>query len=385
MRFVERGPTNIPSDYDEARVAQLHPLKDAIDGLGLPPIRVRKLHGIVNALEMQIEDGGDSPEVNALLLRALRAGVVHQVDRRRGRAVLRAIGDLERVEAEHWKQDRTEISQPADRSPEKQLADLVRDGYGLERRDQTAAACDRWLEAWGIVKELAAPSMRTTDSFNRAYRGLTESIYNWTSDLEMYLQNAGVDDPIYHEHRLRFVRELLALFPDEDDDRYLQFKRAEGEALWALGREEEAEQLCAALVDRLPDEAWAYVAWADKYWLMDPPDPPQYGRAEEIMRRALKRPNLRDRVDLLERLIDLYDTWGKPEQLASVQSQVDELRQSADSGVKAFLSGMASKLSGSQKLAPAKKPGRNEPCWCGSGKKYKHCHKQSDDKSTVNR
>ena len=21
-----------------------------------------------------------------------------------------------------------------------------------------------------------------------------------------------------------------------------------------------------------------------------------------------------------------------------------------------------------------KKPGRNEPCWCGSGKKYKKCH-----------
>ena len=24
--------------------------------------------------------------------------------------------------------------------------------------------------------------------------------------------------------------------------------------------------------------------------------------------------------------------------------------------------------------------GRNDPCWCGSGKKYKHCHMQSDQK-----
>lgn len=23
-------------------------------------------------------------------------------------------------------------------------------------------------------------------------------------------------------------------------------------------------------------------------------------------------------------------------------------------------------------------PGRNEPCWCGSGKKYKHCHYEKD-------
>ncbi len=25
-----------------------------------------------------------------------------------------------------------------------------------------------------------------------------------------------------------------------------------------------------------------------------------------------------------------------------------------------------------------RKPGRNEPCWCGSGKKYKKCHLASD-------
>ncbi|MDL1897002.1 hypothetical protein FBQ82_12055 [Anaerolineae bacterium CFX7] len=27
-----------------------------------------------------------------------------------------------------------------------------------------------------------------------------------------------------------------------------------------------------------------------------------------------------------------------------------------------------------------KTPGRNEPCWCGSGKKYKHCHQHADEK-----
>ncbi|MBI2299755.1 MAG: SEC-C domain-containing protein [Armatimonadetes bacterium] len=24
------------------------------------------------------------------------------------------------------------------------------------------------------------------------------------------------------------------------------------------------------------------------------------------------------------------------------------------------------------------RPGRNDPCWCGSGKRYKHCHLKSD-------
>jgi len=29
-------------------------------------------------------------------------------------------------------------------------------------------------------------------------------------------------------------------------------------------------------------------------------------------------------------------------------------------------------------LPPRKKPGRNDPCWCGSGKKYKQCHMRED-------
>ncbi len=31
-------------------------------------------------------------------------------------------------------------------------------------------------------------------------------------------------------------------------------------------------------------------------------------------------------------------------------------------------------------LPPAVTPGRNEPCWCGSGKKYKKCHLEADEK-----
>jgi predicted Zn-dependent protease len=39
----------------------------------------------------------------------------------------------------------------------------------------------------------------------------------------------------------------------------------------------------------------------------------QYDRAEAILQQALKRPNLKDRIDLWDRLADLYDEWGKPE------------------------------------------------------------------------
>jgi hypothetical protein len=30
-------------------------------------------------------------------------------------------------------------------------------------------------------------------------------------------------------------------------------------------------------------------------------------------------------------------------------------------------------------MAPPRRSGRNEPCWCGSGRKYKHCHLHTDE------
>ena len=51
---------------------------------------------------MQIEAGGDSPEVNHLLLDALRAAVTHQVGEGAAEPVLRAIETFRQIEAERW-------------------------------------------------------------------------------------------------------------------------------------------------------------------------------------------------------------------------------------------------------------------------------------------
>ncbi len=85
------SPTNIPGHYDETRVAQLQPIRDAIDALGLPVLRKRKLFGILNALTMQIEDGGDSPTVNRHL----------QVGKKKAKPVLARIRDFERSESRY--------------------------------------------------------------------------------------------------------------------------------------------------------------------------------------------------------------------------------------------------------------------------------------------
>lgn len=84
---------------DYPRLETINPVEEAIKSLNLPRLRFRKLNGILNALTMQIEDGGDFPEVNELLIKALRAAVIAQVGEKTAAAVLNALARFEQSEA----------------------------------------------------------------------------------------------------------------------------------------------------------------------------------------------------------------------------------------------------------------------------------------------
>ena len=161
-------PSNQPTRYDKARLAQLEPVRAEIEKLKLPLIRFRKLNGICGALEVQIEDGGDDPEVNKLLLDALRAAIVHQVGERKAQAALRAIAAFEQLEAKRWAQVKAGTLPAIELDADEKLDDLMQEGYILiYDQHQTATGCDRWLEAWELVKQLATPDMRSTKAFDR--------------------------------------------------------------------------------------------------------------------------------------------------------------------------------------------------------------------------
>jgi hypothetical protein len=110
-----------PVRYDRTRVARLKPLRDAVSGLRLPPLRARKLGGLFNTLEMRIEDGGDSPVVNGLLLDALPAGIRRQVDERTAQRALRAIDAFAHGEARRWAQVRAGTLPPIELTLEERL------------------------------------------------------------------------------------------------------------------------------------------------------------------------------------------------------------------------------------------------------------------------
>jgi tetratricopeptide (TPR) repeat protein len=355
--------------YDEVRVDRLKPVRAALAALGLPILRARKLGGIISALEVQIEDGGDHPEVNRLLMEALRVGAVHQVGKRKARPLIKAVDAFERAETARWEQLRAGTLPAGGLSTEAQINQTMMQGYDLLERRDLQGTMDVWLKTWELVKTLATPEMRTVEMFDDAYPRLVQMVFNWTSDLEMELGNAGLDNSLYHEHRVRFVDELLAHFPDEDDARRLQMLRAKGEALFHLGRQEEGDAVYRDLVDRFPDEAWAYIGWSDMY-AFGFGVAKDYERAEEILLRALARPELEYRNDVLDRMAMIYGESGQSEAYARTVAQLPDAQRRA----------LARQFPDTARASapPDKKPRRNAPCWCGSGKKYKDCHWRED-------
>jgi tetratricopeptide (TPR) repeat protein len=361
-------PTNEPSRYDRRRVAAFAPVEAALQELRLPALRARKPGVICNAIEVQIEDGGDSPEVDRLLLDALRAAVIHQVGEKAATPVLCAIEAFQRSEAARWEQIRSGTQPPL--PLEDRLDDLVDQGRRALQESDARIACDQWLVAWEIVKQLTGPEIRETAAFDAAFP-LSDFLINWSQDLMFELENAGLRDRRYQESRLQFAREFLTLFPDESTQTHVNFLRAQGEALWALDRRTDAEALYAALLESFPDEAWAYIGWADHYWLCDG-TPKDYARAEAILTRALARPELRDRDDLLGRLGELFGQTGQRDKLSQLETQFA-------GGRMLVCAPPPNEAQAAVRTSPmGRKPGRNDPCWCGSGKKYKRCHLRAD-------
>ena len=74
------------------------------------------------------------------------------------------------------------------------LDDKMQAGYVQDTGHDTHAAAVTWLDAWADVLRLCdAAGISSIEEFDERFP-LTQSVFNWSSDLEMALENAGRDD-----------------------------------------------------------------------------------------------------------------------------------------------------------------------------------------------
>jgi tetratricopeptide (TPR) repeat protein len=285
------------------------------------------------------------------------------------------------------------------------LGDKIRAGYDALERREAASAAAIWLDAWSDVVRLC--DLTGIDSI-RAFDGrfsMYQSLFNWSGDLEDALWNAGREDPELLRARIAVCEEALRRFPDEDELMVENRRRAVAESYFELGETEKAEALFEQWLAADPCWGWGWIGWADLHFFTNH-RPKDCRRAGELLDRGYSTPGVRSREDIADRLVLLYRETGRDEEAEVLAAEARRISRS-NAGVRvqrtidleeggdravvrdtatATFEGDGFPLGRMMEIVEAldaarpsigsrraTKVGRNAPCPCGSGRKYKKC------------
>jgi tetratricopeptide (TPR) repeat protein len=286
------------------------------------------------------------------------------------------------------------------------LDDKIQGGYGELERGESATAAGTWLDAWSdVVRLCERTGIDSIEEFDDRFP-MTQSLFNWSQDLEDALCNAGLEDSQFRRARIAVCEDALGRFPDEDRLMVENRRRAVAESYFGLGETDRAEAMFEQWLAADPRWGWGWIGWADLYCFSNR-RPKDYGRAEELLRRGYATPGVRDREDIAERLALLYEETGRSKEAKELAGEAKGAGPAYGSGVSVRrtvelveegdraivrdtatatfegeglpldrLEEIVSALDASRPLIrPARttKVGRNAPCPCGSGRKFKKC------------
>ena len=259
------------------------------------------------------------------------------------------------------------------------LDDKMQAGYVQDAENDTHAAVVTWLDAWADVLRLCdATGISSIEKFDDRFP-MTQSLFNWSQDLEMALENAGRHDGEIRQALIDFCEESFRRFPREDQLLTENRRRTMAQAYFDAGMTEKSEELFRSWLDADPGWGWGWIGWADCY-LPGAGRPADLARAEKLLRRGYRVPGVRDRVFIAERLQEVCEDGGRPDEARQFGEQAERLRHEPlrpaarpgpPPGNPVPLPGNPAPAPGN--IARTVKTGRNAPCPCGSGMKFKKC------------
>jgi tetratricopeptide (TPR) repeat protein len=192
--------------------------------------------------------------------------------------------------------------------PIERINDLIQIGYTYINKHDSIKACDIWLETWNAIKYRIKQKDRRVDSLKEQYPGNFYSFSIFLEDLEMELQNAGVENAVYYDKCIAYCREICNYFSNEDELFLHNFRRAIAESLFKSDHIEEAKEEFDRLISDYPDNIWSYIAYGDVYSLMGNEKTMDDFKAKEFYEKALLVAKDKDDIDtIMERIDDLDD------------------------------------------------------------------------------
>ncbi|MGD9567060.1 MAG: SEC-C metal-binding domain-containing protein [Sedimentibacter sp.] len=228
-------------------------------------------------------------------------------------------------------------------------------GYKYLYEDNYTDTIKTWLYVWNdLMDEMKKLSIKTFKEFDDVFNG-TEFVSNWISDFDdslSYVVSGPTDEEIissYGNIRIQLNEQVLNYLEKDDELSIENAKRAIAETHFMIGNIDKGEELFEQYLKEDPQWGWGWIGWSDQYWLFKG-ELADFKRGEEILLKALSVTDIRDRVDVEGRLLELYSESEDKKKLKELENMIK-----------------------SNKTAKGTKIGRNEPCPCGSGKKYKKC------------
>lgn len=206
--------------------------------------------------------------------------------------------------------------------------------------------------------------LRIYEKINRLYQEFIKE--DGTPDDDLYIEIAGSSFHDIEGFLLEFPFELARLgLIDEALNIGRQFSnlssqpqnfyRDMGCILAEAGRKEEALKQIEENLKMFPDDVWVLINAGDALYTLGEP------KTEEYFLKAyeMARDNKNDKEGALERLIDFYKWQGDKEKANKYEEEYERL--------------ISPPPPSPRQVIKQVKIGRNAPCPCGSGKKYKKC------------
>ncbi len=186
---------------------------------------------------------------------------------------------------------------------------------------------------------------------------------------------------------------MIERFSNVDELLVQNFKRALADSLRQVGAAA-AAALYSEWLREDPQWGWGWIGWSDDHYLFAPNGQADGDRAVELLRQGLTVSGVRDRRDMLQRLVDLCEGLGRTEEAKAADSELRELDKRYAPSSRALLKhdlntglpvdftepwplSMETEGNADDDLPTSarstQRVGRNEPCPCGSGKKFKKC------------
>ncbi len=231
------------------------------------------------------------------------------------------------------------------------LEDKMLTGYELIEAGDGAGACRVWLEGWAeVLALLDRAGITSIEEFDRRFSA-GEFVLGWIYSLDQGLWNAGLHDPQFFKTRITYCEEGLRRIAAGDKFFAETRRQALAESYFELGDTGKTDTLYREWLSADPQWGWGWISWARCY-LFARAEMKDLKRGEQILLEGLSVDQVRDSDQFAEGLAALYEKQGR---LQEAQEMLKRARP-----------GHAVPRSGP-------KVGRNDPCPCGSGKKFKKC------------